>query len=120
MNILPLRAGALFMLGMQTMAVVGAIPGSVVPDNLPPPDPGYRIYYHGSLGEAETVVRWAYHEGWQQGRADRNRGVDVRPQDTDPYKTAPEHGNTPKINRTQYQRLYREAFSRGYEHGHRP
>lgn len=86
---------------------------------LPPPDPGYGLYYHGDQGLIEQAVRWGYHEGWKQGREDRNRGHEADPKGSGNYQRAPEHGDNPGLSREQYQRVYRNAFLHGYEHGYR-
>lgn len=86
---------------------------------MPPPDPGYGLYYHGDHGLIEQAIRWGYHEGWKQGREDRDRGHEADPKGSENYRRAPEHRNNPGLSREQYRRVYRNAFVRGYEHGYR-
>ena len=44
------------------------------PSMVPPPDPGYSLYYHDSEASPDFADRWGYHDGWTDGRHDRNHG----------------------------------------------
>jgi hypothetical protein len=63
--------------------------------------------------------RWGYHDGWEDGRHDRNHGDTFQPQDKDRYTMPPEHGGHIGITRDQYIKEYRGAYVHGYEHGSR-
>jgi hypothetical protein len=86
--------------------------------DLPMPDPGYSLYYHESLSEPDTAARWGYHDGWTDGRHDRNHGSVEKAADKSQYHTAPDHG-THGVARETYIRIYREAYTHGYERGSR-
>ena len=86
---------------------------------LPPTDPGYGLYYNGSQGRLDRPLRWGYHEGWKQGRKNRDLGRAADPKASDNYQRPPAHGDDPSFSVEQYQRIYRNAFLQGYEHGYR-
>lgn len=86
---------------------------------LPPPDPGYGLYYRGNQGRIEQPLRWGYHEGWRQGRKDRDLGRGADPKNSATYQRVPVHQSDSTLSREQYERVYRSAFVRGYEHGYR-
>jgi hypothetical protein len=86
---------------------------------LPLPDPGYELYYHDSEASANAATRWGYHDGWEDGRHDRNRGEIAKASTKDHYASAPNHGLHAGMERETYKRLYREAYVRGYERGSR-
>jgi hypothetical protein len=86
---------------------------------VPPPDPGYSLYYHDSDSVPNFAARWGYHDGWEDGRHDRNHGDTLQAQEKDRYASPPEHGVHPGITRQQYMKEYRIAFLHGYEHGSR-
>ncbi len=89
------------------------------PSLVPPPDPGYSLYYHDPVGSPDLAARWGYHDGWTEGRHDRNHGDVFDAQDKEHYVMPPEHGGHPGITRNQYVTNYRLAYSRGYKHGSR-
>jgi hypothetical protein len=86
---------------------------------VPPPDPGYSLYYHDSVGNPDFADRWGYHDGWTEGRHDRNHGDTFNPEEKEHFKLPPEHGDHPGITRDQYVKNYRAAYLRGYQHGSR-
>jgi hypothetical protein len=86
---------------------------------LPLPDPGYELYYHDNEVSANAATRWGYHDGWEDGRHDRNRGQIVKASTKDHYASAPNHGLHEGMERDSYKRLYREAYVRGYERSSR-
>jgi hypothetical protein len=86
---------------------------------LPLPDPGYGLYYHDSQGAPAYAARWGYHDGWTEGRHDRNHGDTFTAQEKDHFQMPPEHGAHEGMTREQYVKQYREAYSRGYQHGSR-
>jgi hypothetical protein len=86
---------------------------------VPLPDPGYGLYYQDSAGAPNVASRWGYNDGWEDGRHDRNHGDAAQVQDKERYTMPPEHGVHAGMPRDQYIRLYRQAYTRGYEHGSR-
>lgn len=88
-------------------------------DYVPPPDPGYGLYYHDSAGAPNVAARWGYHDGWTDGRHDRNHGDTHRPQEKDHYLMPSDHGAHSGFTRDQYVKAYRAAYANGYEHGSR-
>jgi hypothetical protein len=86
---------------------------------IPPPDPGYTLYYHDSDSAPSFSMRWGYHDGWEDGRRDRNHGDEFHAQDKDRYTSPPEHGGHLGITRSAFVKAYREAYAHGYEHGSR-
>jgi hypothetical protein len=95
--------------GAQSQSATGTVPS----------DPGYGIYYHDAEAAPNLATRWGYHDGWEDGRQDRNHGDVLRPEDKPHYMTPPEHGAHFGVTRQQYNQAYRSAYSRGYEHGSR-
>jgi hypothetical protein len=93
---------------------------SASPDaGMPPPDPGYGLYYHGNEGLLEKATRWGYHDGWKQGHEDRALGHDSSPKGGANFQKPPDHGKVPGLSREEYERVYQSAFLHGYEHGYR-
>ena len=88
-------------------------------DYVPPPDPGYGLYYHDAQGAPNAATRWGYHDGWTDGRHDRNHGDALRAQEKNHYLTPPDHGAHSGMMRDQYVKGYRDAYLHGYEHGSR-
>ncbi|HTA78087.1 MAG TPA: hypothetical protein VK720_01010 [Terracidiphilus sp.] len=86
---------------------------------VPPPDPGYGLYFHDSAAAPEFASRWGYHDGWTEGRHDRNHGDQLSAQEKEHYETPPDHGPHPGMTHEQYVRQYRAAYVHGYEHGSR-
>lgn len=86
---------------------------------VPPPDPGYGLYYHDSQSAPVAANRWGYHDGWSEGRRDRNHGDSFTPEEKDHYQQPPEHGGHPGMTREQYVKQYRTAYTHGYQHGAR-
>ncbi len=86
---------------------------------VPLPDPGYGLYYHDAEGAPNAATRWGYHDGWIEGRHDRNHGEIASAQGKGSYATPPEHGGYAGMTRDQYEKLYRMAYLHGYEHGSR-
>jgi hypothetical protein len=112
--------------GLVLAAALGcsALPVPQSEDNtpstmVPPPDPGYSLYYHDSEGNPDFADRWGYHDGWTEGRHDRNHGDTLNPEDKEHYKIPPDHGGHPGVTRDQYVKNYRGAYQRGYQHGNR-
>jgi hypothetical protein len=85
----------------------------------PLPDPGYGLYYQDSAGAPNLASRWGYNDGWEDGRRDRNHGDTAQVQEKDRYTIPPDHGVHPGMTRDQYIRIYRQAYTHGYEHGSR-
>lgn len=86
---------------------------------VPLADPGYGLYYHDAQGAPNAATRWGYHDGWTEGRHDRNHGDVQRVQQKDHYLTPPDHGAHPGVMHDQYVKAYRDAYVHGYEHGSR-
>jgi hypothetical protein len=86
---------------------------------VPLPQPGYGLYYQDSAGAPNVASRWGYNDGWEDGRHDRNHGETAQVEEKDKFMTPPEHGVHPGMTRDQYIRMYRQAYTRGYEHGSR-
>jgi hypothetical protein len=95
--------------GAQSESATGTVPS----------DPGYGLYYHDPEAAPNLATRWGYHDGWEDGRRDRNHGDVLRPEDKPHYVTPPEHGSHFGVTRQQYNQAYRTAYTRGYEHGSR-
>jgi hypothetical protein len=93
----------------QSMASAGSF--------VPPPDPGYGLYFQDSAGAPNVASRWGYNDGWEDGRHDRNHGETAQAQEKDRYTIPPDHGS--RVPRDQYIRMYRQAYLHGYEHGSR-
>ncbi len=88
------------------------------PYDLPPADPGYDTYYHDGAATADRARHWGYHDGFVDGRRDREHGHSFRPTQDDHYKDAPDHGDHHGMSRQQYKDLYRDAYVHGYERGY--
>jgi hypothetical protein len=86
---------------------------------LPPLDPGYGLYYHDPQATPNMATRWGYHDGWEDGRRDRNHGDTLPPQNKPHYLTPIDRGMHSGMTRDQYTAAYRVAYVRGYEHGSR-
>jgi hypothetical protein len=86
---------------------------------VPAPDPGYGLYYHDSQAAPAFANRWGYHDGWSEGRHDRNHGDTFTPEEKEHYQEPPEHGGHPGMTRNQYAKQYRSAYAHGYLHGSR-
>jgi hypothetical protein len=86
---------------------------------LPPPDPGYRLYFHDDDSPLVKPERWGYHDGWLQGRLDRSEGQQHDPKTEADYIKGQLHGTSGALLESQYLRVYRSAYLRGYEHGYR-
>jgi hypothetical protein len=84
-----------------------------------PSDPGYGLYYHDAEATPNLATRWGYHDGWEDGRHDRNHGDVLRPEDKPHYISPTERGAHFGVTREQYNQAYRSAYTRGYEHGSR-
>jgi hypothetical protein len=84
-----------------------------------PSDPGYGLYYHDAEAAPNLATRWGYHDGWEDGRHDRDHGDTLAPQDKPHYITPTEHGTHFAMTREQYKQAYRTAYARGYQHGSR-
>jgi len=88
-------------------------------ETVPSQDPGYGLYYHDAEAAPNLTARWGYHDGWEDGRRDRNHGDELRPEDKPRYLTPTEHGAHFGMTREQYNQAYRTAYARGYQHGSR-
>lgn len=86
---------------------------------LPPPAPGYHLYFHDDDGAVEKPERWGYHDGWMQGKLDRSEGHQQDPKRQAAYAKGLRHGLSWELPEEQYLRVYRSAYLRGYEHGYR-
>jgi len=106
-----------FLIACSTCAVAQS--GTSGQEPLPSPDPGYSLYYHDSQAAPAFAARWGYHDGWTEGRHDRNHGDTFTVQEKEHFQMPPEHGLHEGMTREQYVRQYREAYSRGYQHGSR-
>ncbi len=107
------------LLVLMQYSVVGAQSTNTTAEYLPPPDPGYHLYFHGNDGPLEKPERWGYHDGWLQGRLDRAEGHQRDPKEEESYIKGQLHGTSGAILEGQYLRVYRNAYLRGYEHGYR-
>ncbi len=115
-SILSIVAGALFAF---MLSAAGAQSNELGTLPVPPPDPGYGLYYHDSQSAPAAANRWGYHDGWSEGRRDRNHGDSFTPEEKDHYQDPPEHGGHPGMTREQYVKQYRTAYTHGYKHGSR-
>jgi hypothetical protein len=86
---------------------------------VPLPDPGYGLYYHDTQAAPNTATRWGYHDGWIDGRHDRNHGDSDTARQKTHYLTPTEHGLHAGTAHDQYVKAYRDAYVHGYEHGSR-
>lgn len=84
---------------------------------VPLPDPGYGLYYHDSDDQPNVATRWGYHDGWEDGRRDRNHGETGEAKEKPRYLRPTNHDTEGKLSHDQYQILYRQSYQRGYEHG---
>jgi hypothetical protein len=84
---------------------------------VPLPDPGYGLYFHDGDDQPNLATRWGYHDGWEDGRRDRNSGETAEAKDKPHFTRPPNHDPEGRLSRDQYQTLYRQAYRRGYEHG---
>jgi hypothetical protein len=105
-------------------AMLTHVPGTcaqILPasEAVPQQDPGYGLYYHDPQAAPNVATRWGYHDGWEDGRRDRNHGDDLRPQDKAHYLTPIDRGTHFGMTRDRYAQAYRVAYLRGYEHGSR-
>jgi len=67
----------------------------------------------------QQATDYGYQDGLADGRHDRTKDQKFRPEDSRFYKAA-DHGWTAALGtKGEYQRLYREAYMRGYEEGFR-
>ena len=115
---------------MMTRCILATIMGWVLlasvtiaqtssPGYVPLPDPGYGLYFHDSEGAPNVATRWGYHDGWEDGRHDRDQGQ-VASAETKPRFLSPvDRGGHPGSPLEAYQRLYRQAYVHGYSHGSR-
>jgi hypothetical protein len=87
--------------------------------HLPAPDPGYGLYYRDTGSSSEVGSRWGYHEGWMEGRHDRDQGDPFPPEEKEHYRNPPPHLLPAGVTREEYVRSYRIAYARGYQHGSR-
>jgi hypothetical protein len=113
---LSLRTVLPLMLLVSAAAAQSAYPDA---EYLPPPDPGYGLYFHQNDGALEKPERWGYHDGWMQGRLDRSEGHPQNPKQQAAYTKGLRHGTFGALPEEQYLRVYRNAYLRGYEHGYR-
>jgi hypothetical protein len=97
----------------------GAQSKSAPAEYVPLPDPGYGLYFHDTVAAPNVATRWGYHDGWTDGRRDRNHGDTHPAQEKSHYLTPPDHGAHPGMMRDQYEKAYRAAYAHGYEHGSR-
>jgi hypothetical protein len=75
---------------------------------------GYDGYYHEN-GAPNMAARQGYAAGFDQGQSDFRLHHSFRPTHVDTYKHVP---NSPQaINRKDFERMYHEAFERGYSEG---
>jgi hypothetical protein len=63
-------------------------------ERLPLPDPGYGLYYQDAQSVPNVAARWGYHDGWTDGRHDRNHHDTYRAEEKDNYIKPPDHGDT--------------------------
>jgi hypothetical protein len=108
-------AGLIFSAGL---GMASAQYGPPPPRDLPPADPGYSEYYHEDNAAPNYAARVGYHDGWADGRHDKETGHSFRPTQDDHYKNAPEYGHPP-MGRKEYKDIYRQAYVHGYERGYR-
>ncbi len=103
------------------LLIAGAAAQSAQPgaEYLPPPDPGFHLYFHDDDGALVKPERWGYHDGWLQGRLDRTEGHQGDPKQQPAYTKGIRHGSYGDLLAEQYLRVYRSAYLRGYEHGYR-
>jgi hypothetical protein len=87
--------------------------------NIPLPDPGYGLFYHDTQEAPDFAARWGYHDGWTDGRRDRNLGESGAAEETGRFKSPPDHNKSVGLTRDQYVRGYRQAYVRGYSQGMR-
>jgi hypothetical protein len=104
---------------MLLVSAAGAQSANSNAEYLPPPDPGYGLYFHQSDGALEKPQRWGYHDGWMRGRLDRSQGHQQDPKQQTAYTKGLRHGTFGALPEEQYLRVYRSAYLRGYEHGYR-
>lgn len=86
---------------------------------VPLPDPGYGLFYHDADDQPNVATRWGYHDGWEDGRKDRNHGETVDPKTKTRYVRPPEHDLEGRIDHDTYEKQYRQSYQHGYEHGSR-
>ena len=104
---------------LSAASPVSAQSHGAAPLYVPPPDPGYGLYYHDTAAAPNAATRWGYHDGWEEGRHDRNHGDPGDSKQKAHYLTPPDHGGHPGMTRDQYEKIYRTAYNHGYEHGSR-
>jgi hypothetical protein len=105
-----------FVLLATTVSLIGQ-GNKVSSQYVPLADPGYGLYYHDSDDQPSLATRWGYHDGWEDGRRDRNHGDTVEAKDKPHYLRPTNHDLEGRLSRDQYQSLYRQSYQRGYEHG---
>ncbi|MCU1312679.1 MAG: hypothetical protein JWM54_436 [Acidobacteriaceae bacterium] len=110
-------APALFLLISVTAPFSQGQSKTASSEYVPLPDPGYGFYYHDSDAEPNIATRWGYHDGWEDGRRDRNHGETAEAKDKPRFSRPANHDLEGRLSRDQYQSLYRQAYQRGYEHG---
>ena len=86
---------------------------------VPHADPGYGLYFHDTDEAPLVASRWGYHEGWAEGRYDRNHAEVRSPEEKEHYKDPPEHERPEGMTRESFTTEYRRAYIKGYEHGSR-
>ncbi len=118
------RYKAVFICGLAVNALIPATAQNSAngSEYLPLPDPGYGLYYHDADQSPNPATRWGYHDGWMDGRRDRNHGEpavgdDIRQKEK--YLNPPIHGSSSTSGREQFNSLYRAAYTHGYDHGSR-
>ena len=86
---------------------------------VPLPDPGYSLYFHDTPSSPNIPARWGYHEGWMDGRRDRNKGEIDDSKTKEHYLSPPPHDLETGLTHDSYVKGYRTAYQKGYEHGSR-
>jgi hypothetical protein len=104
---------------LSSAGSAGAQSKPAAAEYVPLPDPGYGLYFHDTVAAPNVATRWGYHDGWTDGRHDRNHGDTHQAQEKSHYLTPPDHGAHSGMMRDQYEKAYRPAYAHGYEHGSR-
>ena len=89
---------------------------SGLPVGLPARAPGYEHYYRDEQPATAFASRWGYHDGYEDGKRNKELGTGTQATEQDRYKLVPDHGLHADIPRAKYKTLYRSAYLNGYQY----
>ncbi len=97
-----------------TVRTEGGVPPGP-PMAMAAPDPGYA---DNGWGMDNMAARHGYNDGFDKGLGDKQAGHSYRPQNVHLYNHPTGYQGGP-MSKSEYDRIYKEAFLKGYERGFR-